>query len=65
MTSGQRLPGFGTGETPMDSYTPDVVDSYAGYQDAAVVVFSRIGGEGFDLPRAMAESFNGAAVAGA
>jgi beta-glucosidase len=63
MTSGQRLPGFGTGETPMDSYTPDVVDSYAGYQDAAVVVFSRIGGEGFDLPRAMAESFNGAAVA--
>ncbi len=65
MTSGQRLPGFGTGETPMDSYTPDVVDSYAGYQDAAVVVFSRIGGEGFDLPRAMAESFNGAAVTGA
>ncbi len=63
MTSGQRLPGFGTGETPMDSYTPDVVDSYAGYQDAAVVVFSRIGGEGFDLPRAMAESFNGAASA--
>ena len=37
----------------------------SGYQDAAVVVFSRIGGEGFDLPRAMAESFNGAAVAGA
>ena len=65
MTSGQRLPGFGTGETPMDSYTPDVVDSYAGYQDAAVVVFSRIGGEGFDLPRAMEESFNGAAGAGA
>lgn len=65
MTSGQRLPGFGTGETPMDSYTPDVVDSYAGYQDAAVVVFSRIGGEGFDLPRAMEESFNGAAVVGA
>jgi beta-glucosidase len=65
MTSGQRLSGFGTGETPMDSYTSDVVDSYAGYQDAAVVVFSRIGGEGFDLPRAMAESFNGAAVAGA
>lgn len=65
MTSGQRLPGFGTGETPMDSYTSDVVDSYAGYQDAAVVVFSRIGGEGFDLPRTMTESFNGVAVAGA
>lgn len=65
MTSGQRLPGFGTGETPIDSYTSDVVDSYAGYQDAAVVVFSRIGGEGFDLPRTMAESFGGVAVAGA
>ena len=26
MTSGQRLSGFGTGETPVDSYTPDVVD---------------------------------------
>ena len=65
MTSGQRLSGFGTGETPVDSYTPDVVDSYTGYQDAAIVVFSRIGGEGFDLPRTMAESFGGAAVAGA
>ena len=65
MTSGQRLSGFGTGETPVDSYTADVVDSYTGYQDAAIVVFSRIGGEGFDLPRTMAESFGGAAVAGA
>ena len=65
MTSGQRLSGFGTGETPVDSYTSDVTDSYAGYQDAAIVVFSRIGGEGFDLPRTMAESFGGAAVAGA
>lgn len=65
MTSGQRLSGFGTGETPMDSYTSDVTDSYAGYQDAAIVVFSRIGGEGFDLPRTMAESFGGGAVAGA
>lgn len=65
MTSGQRLSGFGTGETPMDSYTADVTGSYAGYQDAAIVVFSRIGGEGFDLPRTMADSFNGAATSGA
>ncbi len=65
MTSGQRLSGFGTGETPMDSYPSDVTGSYAGYQDAAIVVFSRIGGEGFDLPRTMADSFGGAAVAGA
>lgn len=65
MTSGQRLSGFGTGETPIKSYTSDVTDSYAEYPDAAIVVFSRIGGEGFDLPRTMAESFNGPAVEGA
>lgn len=65
MTSGQRLSGFGTGETPIESYTSDVTDSYAEYPDAAIVVFSRIGGEGFDLPRTMAESFNGPAVEGA
>lgn len=65
MTSGQRLPGFGTGETPIEAYTSDVTDSYAEYQDAAIVVFSRIGGEGFDLPRTMSDSFDGAAIAGA
>ena len=65
MTSGQRLAGFGTGETPMESYPSDVTGSYTDYQDAAIVVFSRIGGEGFDLPRTMADSFGGAAVAGA
>lgn len=65
MTSGQRLPGFETGETQMDSYTSDVTGSYADYQDAAIVVFSRIGGEGFDLPRTMADSFGGDAVLGA
>lgn len=65
MTSGQRLSGFGTGETPIESYTSDVTDSYAEYPDAAIIVFSRIGGEGFDLPRTMAESFNGPAVEGA
>lgn len=65
MTSGQRLPGFATGETPMDSYESDVTGSYADYQDAAIVVFSRIGGEGFDLPRTMADSFGGGAISGA
>lgn len=65
MTSGQRLSGFGTGETPMDSYTSEVTGSYADYKDAAIVVLSRIGGEGFDLPRTMADSFGGEAVAGA
>ncbi len=65
MTSGQRLPGFGTGETPISSYTSDITDSYADYNDAAIVVISRIGGEGFDLPRAMETSFGGATLDGA
>lgn len=65
MTSGQRMSGFGTGEISIDSYTSDVTGSYADYQDAAIVVFSRIGGEGFDLPRTMTESFGGTAITGA
>lgn len=57
MTSGQRLSGYATGETPLSSYTDAVTGSYGDYSDAAIVVISRIGGEGFDLPRSMAESF--------
>nr|MBR4281918.1 glycoside hydrolase family 3 protein [Clostridia bacterium] len=57
MTSGQRLSGFATGETPIVSYDSAVTDSYADYKDAAIVVISRIGGEGFDLPRSMATDF--------
>ena len=45
------VPSISTGETPSGSYTQDVKSSYAQYNDAALVVFSRIGGEGFDLPR--------------
>ena len=40
-----------TGETPISSYTSDVTDSYSNYGDAALVVFSRIAGENWDLPR--------------
>ncbi len=39
------------GETPQSSYTDKVKKSYADYDDAALVVITRIGGEGFDLPR--------------
>lgn len=40
-----------TGETPQDAYTENnIANSYTGYKDAAIVVFSRVGGEGFDLP---------------
>ena len=38
-------------ETPRSMYTDDVKSSYADYNDAAIVVITRIGGEGFDLPR--------------
>lgn len=50
---GGVLTGFPTGETPLSSYTNEVKDSYDSYDDAALVVISRVGGEGFDLPRTM------------
>lgn len=62
---GTILTGFATGETPYSSYTSAVKDSFSDYNDAAIVVFSRIGGEGFDLPRTMVESYGGSAVEGA
>lgn len=39
------------GETPASKYTDKVKASYANYRDMALVVITRIGGEGFDLPR--------------
>ncbi|MCL2797541.1 MAG: glycoside hydrolase family 3 C-terminal domain-containing protein [Firmicutes bacterium] len=47
------LYGFATGETPQSKYTDSVIDSYGAYSDAAIVVFSRIGSEGNDMPRTM------------
>ncbi len=44
---------YNTGETPQSKYTDAVKKSYADYSDAAIVVITRIGGEGFDLPRSM------------
>lgn len=40
-----------TAETPQSMYTQAIKDSYSKYNDAAIVVITRIGGEGFDLPR--------------
>ena len=40
-----------TAETPQSKYTDAVKKSYDAYKDAALVVITRIGGEGFDLPR--------------
>ena len=45
-----------TGETSIDKYTADVVNSYGEYKDAAIVVFSRIAGENWDLPRFAADN---------
>ena len=46
--SNQRI---AVGETPQSKYTDAVKNSYESYADAALVVITRIGGEGFDLPR--------------
>ena len=40
-----------TGETPISSYGANITSSYNDYKDAAIVVFSRIAGEDWDLPR--------------
>ena len=42
-----------TAETPQSKYTDAVKASYGQYSDVAIVVITRIGGEGFDLPRTM------------
>lgn len=40
-----------TGETPWADYPTDVLNSCNDYKDAALIVLTRIGGEGFDMPR--------------
>lgn len=52
MDSGDTIV-LSTAETPQISYTQVVKDSYAEYSDAAIVVFTRQGGEGADFPRLM------------
>ena len=37
-------------EVPVSEYTDAVRDSYGDYSDAAIVIFSRVGGEGSDMP---------------
>lgn len=43
------------GETPWNSYSSNVINSFSQYNDAALIVISRIGGEGWDLPRTMVD----------
>ena len=51
-TGADTAPTLPIGETPIDRYTSDIVSSFREYDDAALVVISRIGGESFDLPTA-------------
>ena len=51
MEHGDSIPTLDTGETPINKYTDAIKNSYGKYNDAAIVVFSRIAGENWDLPR--------------
>lgn len=53
-TFGDIIDGFSTGEAPLSAFNSNNPSSMAGeFLDAALVVISRIGGEGYDLPRTM------------
>ncbi len=52
-SDGSMPSGKTTGETPVSMYTDDVTQSFDEYNDAAIVVISRSGGEGTDIPRTM------------
>lgn len=49
--STSESPSLDIGETPVANYTSAVMSSIREYNDAAIVVISRVGGESFDLPR--------------
>lgn len=51
--------GASTGETPQSAYTDEVKNSYANYDDAAIVVLTRARGEGNDLPKTSLKSWGG------
>ncbi|MCK9289590.1 MAG: glycoside hydrolase family 3 C-terminal domain-containing protein [Acholeplasmataceae bacterium] len=52
---GSILTGYPIGEASKSSYQDNLKlkNSFAEYSDAAIVVITRIGGEGYDLPRTM------------
>lgn len=53
---GKQDYGYSVNEVEKDAYK-DVEDSFREYKDAAIVVFSRSGGEGQDLPTSMEEFY--------
>ncbi len=64
-TNGTYVRGVKTGETPIANYTSDIEESYDEYSDAAIVVISRSGGEGWDPPTTMKADSKGTPIAGA
>ena len=54
-----EIPVLETGETEISKYTKEITDTYANYNDAALIVFSRIAGENWDLPRVSADGVEG------
>lgn len=50
---GSIINGFATGELPLSEYSGGIKSYAEGFEDAALMVVSRIGGEGYDLPRTM------------
>jgi len=56
---GTRNYGYSINEVERNRYTGEVRASYADYADVAVIVFSRSGGEGQDLPTSMEEFYEG------
>ena len=56
---GTRNYGYSVNEVERSAYTGEVRASYGDYADAAVIVISRSGGEGQDLPTSMAEFYEG------
>lgn len=51
LDSGSVIANIPTGETPWKSYSADLKSTFSEFDDAAIVVFSRMGGEGFDMSR--------------
>lgn len=64
-TNGTYVRGVKTGETPVSMYTEDIEASYSEYSDAAIVVISRSGGEGWDPPTTMKADSKGTPISGA
>lgn len=51
--------GIGSGETPVSRYTDEVKNTFKDYNDVAVVLITRVGAEGSDLPKTSLKSWAG------